>query len=351
MRTQMHNQANQPYNSNCPNVDRVVGEYVLGDPKNVDPFLLDFVIYAFALIKEDGSLQVYSETHLQQLANLRYANPNLKVIMAIGGWAADGFSDAALTPESRYKFAREVQSWVKEFSLDGIDLDWEYPGSSVSGIKSRPEDTPNFTLMIEALRQVLGQNAWISVAGTGDNSYIRNVQIAQIAPFIDYFNIMSYDFTAGNTGETGNRHQANLYRSDLGLYNISVNDYVQNLINAGMPPEKLLMGIGFYGRRGATVTETFDEIRRDFLNRNGYVVRWDNVAKAPYIVDGSGNFHLSFDNELSIYFKGQYVIDNCLGGMFSWQSNFDNANILASAMTDAINNPQKLETILAKDYL
>lgn len=352
LRPEISNLENSPpgFNPECPSLNPIVGEYVLGNPQNVDALLLDFVIYAFALIQPNGTLQVYSERYLQELANLRTTNPNLQVIMAIGGWGNDGFSDAALTPTSRYAFAREVQRWVNRYDLDGIDLDWEYPGSSAAGIKSRPQDGENFTLLIQALRDVLGPEAWISVAGIADNSYVRTVQIDQIAPLITHFNLMSYDFTAGETGPNGSRHQSNLFDSDLALNGISVDLYVNNLLEAGMPPEKILVGIPFYGRRGATFTRTFDEIRKNYLNKNGYRVRWDNVAKAPYIVDPSGNFFLSYDNALSIYFKGQYIYDNCLGGMFSWQSGFDQGNILANYMSTAIDNPAELEDILAAAY-
>lgn len=342
---------NQPINPACPSNKKIVGEYVLGDPKNVDPFLLDFVIYAFALIQPDGSLDVYSRRYLQDLANLRLADPDLKVILGIGGWGNDGFSDAALTPQSRYNFAREVKRWVDEYQLDGIDIDWEYPGSSAGGITSRKQDRENFTLLLQALRDVLGDDAWISVAGIGDATYIKNVDIEAIGQIINYFNIMAYDFTAGATGSQGAKHQSNLYPSDLAFNNISADLYVQNLIDAGMPPEKLLLGLPLYGRNGATITKTFDEIRKSYLNKNGYVVRWDNVAKAPYIVDQFGNFAFGFDNGLSIYFKGQYVNENCLGGLFTWQSNMDRGNILANDMYLAINDPKALEDILKKQYL
>lgn len=348
---QIQGVTNQPINPACPNIDIIVGEYVLGDPSNVDPYLSDFLIYAFALIQPDLTLDVYSRRYLQELADLRLIDPNLQVILGIGGWGNDGFSDAALTPQSRYNFAREVKRWVDEYQLDGVDIDWEYPGSSAAGITSRPQDRENFTLLLQALRDVLGPDAWISVAGTGDNSYIRNVDIAAIGEIIDYFNLMAYDLTAGVTGPEGAKHHSNLFPSDLAFNNLSIDLYVQNLIDAGMPPEKILMGLPLYGRNGATITRTFDEIRRSYLNKNGYRVRWDDVAKAPYIVDRSGNFALGFDNNISIYFKGRYVIDNCLGGLFTWQSNMDQANILANAMSLSINDPTALEDILKKEYL
>ncbi len=344
---------NQPSGTNpfCEVTTPIVGEYVLGNPSNVDANLLDFAIYAFALINPDGTFTVYSTRYLEELVNLKLENPNIKIILAIGGWGADGFSDAALTPSSRYAFAREAKRWVDEYGLDGIDIDWEYPGSSASGIKSRREDKENFTLLLTALRDVLGDDAWISVAGTGETTYINSVEIANIAPIINHFNLMAYDFTAGETGDTAARHQSNLYPSSLSLNNTtSIDNQVDNLIAAGMPSYQILLGIPFYGRYGATDTKTYDDLRKSFINKNGYQVRWDNTAKAPYIVDSRGNFVYSYDNLLSIYFKGLYVVEKCLGGMFSWQSSMDKANILTNGMSQAIRNPAALEKTLAQAY-
>lgn len=326
-------------NPNCPNLAPIVMEYVLGNPKNIDIRFLDAIIYAFVEIDSSGNLVVPAPSFLRSMVRLKEEKPELLVIAAIGGWAADGFSDAALTPTSRYNFARNVQKLINDYKLDGIDLDWEYPGSSASGIKSRPQDRENFTLLITALRDVLGPNTWISVAGTGDSTYINNsVEIDKIAPLITHFNLMSYDFTAGETGSSGQKHQANLYDSALSLPGYSTDRYVRNLINAGMPSEKILLGVPFYGRLGATITKSYDELRKSYINKDGYEYRFDNDAKVPYLVR-DGEFAMSFDNEVSIFLKAQYVLENCLGGIFSWQSTFDQANILARAMYEAINNP------------
>ena len=326
-------------NPNCPNLAPIVMEYVLGNPKNIDIRFLDAIIYAFVEIDSSGNLVVPAPSFLRSMVRLKEEKPELLVIAAIGGWAADGFSDAALTPTSRYNFARNIQKLINDYKLDGIDLDWEYPGSSASGIKSRPQDRENFTLLITALRDVLGPNTWISVAGTGDSTYINNsVEIDKIAPLITHFNLMSYDFTAGETGSSGQKHQANLYDSALSLPGYSTDRYVRNLINAGMPSEKILLGVPFYGRLGATITKSYDELRKSYINKDGYEYRFDNDAKVPYLVR-DGEFAMSFDNEVSIFLKAQYVLENCLGGIFSWQSTFDQANILARAMYESINNP------------
>lgn len=331
-----------PSNPACPDLQRLVGEYVLGDPSSVDGFLLDVVYYAFAEIRPDGTLFIPTPKYLRELLALKKDNPELKVVVAIGGWGQDGFSDAASTPTSRYQFAREVNALIRQYNLDGIDIDWEYPGNSAAGIKSSPNDRENFTLLLTAIRDVIGPDKWLSVAGTGDRAYINtSIEVDKVAPLINYFNLMSYDFTAGETGELARRHQSNLYDSDLSIPGYSVDAMVRNLENAGMPSEKIMLGIPFYGRLGATLTRSFDQLRRDFINKNGYIVRFDRDAKVPYL-ERDGVFEMAYDDLLSIYIKAQYVINNCLGGIFSWTSTYDRANILAKAMSDGINDPSTL---------
>ena len=339
-----------PQNPNCPDIDRLVGTYVLGDPSNVDAFLLDFVIYAFAEIKSDGTLFIPTPRYLRQLLALRQDNPDLRVVVAIGGWGQDGFSDAAQTPSSRYNFAREINALIKQYNLDGIDIDWEYPANSAAGIKSRPEDKENFTLLLTAIRDVIGYDKWLSVAGTGDKAYInQSVEIDNIAPLINYFNLMSYDFTAGETGPNAKKHQSNLYDSNLSIPGYSVDAMVRNLIAAGMPSQKILLGVPFYGRLGATITKSYDQLRRDFINKNGYTYKFDKDAQAPYL-EREGELAMSYDDLLSIYIKSQYVIDNCLGGIFSWMAPYDRANILARAMNEGINDPNKLRQEIEDTY-
>lgn len=326
-------------NPNCPNLQPIVMEYVLGNPRNVDPRFLDAVIYAFVEINPDGTLSVPTPRYLNYLISLKKSYPDLLVIAAIGGWGADGFSDAASTPKSRYDFARQVNKLINTYGLDGVDIDWEYPGSSAAGIKSSPNDRENFTLLLTAIRDVIGNDKWLSVAGTGDSGYTsRSAEIDKIAPIINYFNLMSYDFTAGETGERGQKHQANLYDSDLSLPGYSVDSMVNNLINNGMPSEKILLGVPFYGRLGATLTESYDELRKNYINKDGYEYKFDTEARVPYLVK-EGEYVMSIENELSIYLKAQYVLNNCLGGIFSWTSTYDQANILARAMYESINNP------------
>ena len=337
-------------NPNCPNLVPIVAEYTLGNPSNLDVRFLDAIIYAFVSINSDGTLSVPTPQYLKQMVSLKSVKPSLKVIAAIGGWGADGFSDAALTPKSRYDFAREVLKLINKYDLDGIDIDWEYPATSASGITAREEDKENFTLLLTAIRDVIGDDKWLSVAGIATDDYLsKSVNISDIEPLIDYFNFMSYDFTAGETGDRGRKHQANLYDSDLSLPGFSVDAGIENLIENGMDPNKILLGLPFYGRLGATITKSYDELRRSYINKNGYIYQFDDDAQVPYLIKDS-EFAMSFDNEVSIFLKSQYVLENCLGGIFSWQSTFDQANILARAMFESINNPNEYEDELTSIF-
>ena len=325
-------------------------EYVLGNPKNLDPQFVDAIIYAFVEINSDGTLSVPAPRYLREMVNLKSQKPELQVVAAIGGWGADGFSDAALTPSSRYNFARQVNKLINQYGLDGIDLDWEYPGTSASGIKSRDEDKENFTLLLTAIRDVIGDEKWLSVAGVGDTASInRSYELDKIAPLINYFNLMSYDFTAGETGSRGEKHQANLYNSSLALPGYSIDTWIKNLKANGMPAEKILLGVPFYGRLGAGTTKSYDELRKNFINKDGNQFNFDRDAQAVYLTK-DGQLAMSYDDPLTLYLKAQYVLRNCLGGIFSWTSTYDQANILAKAMYDSINDPVNVEEQLEQTY-
>ena len=107
--------------------------------------------------------------------------------------------------------------------------------------------------------------------------------------------------------------------------------------------------MSFYVSLGATNTKSYDELRANYINKNGYTYNFDNQALVPYLVK-DGDFAMSFDNDLSIFLKAKYVLQNCLGGIFSWTSTYDQANILGRAMYLAINDTNNFEDELADIY-
>ena len=108
---------------------------------------------------------------------------------------------------------------------------------------------------------------------------------------------MSYDFTAGETGQSGEKHQANLYDSELSLPGYSVYCWIKNLEEAGMPPSKILLGVPFYGRLGAAIFKSYDQLRESYINKNGYEYNFDKKAQVPYLIK-EDQFVMSYDDPL-----------------------------------------------------
>ena len=115
---------------------RIIG-YVntadLNDMREEDVRALTVINIAFGLIR-DGEVVWDAKDARDGMVSIRKSNPELKIVLSVGGWGADGFSQAARTKEGRERFAASALAIVKEYGLDGIDIDWEYPGTSLAGI-------------------------------------------------------------------------------------------------------------------------------------------------------------------------------------------------------------------------
>ena len=165
----------------------------------------------------------YDASHLSRLHALKDINPDLKILVSVGGWSWSGnFSDAALTSESRKQFAQSVVDMIREHNLDGIDIDWEYPGQIGAGNVYRPEDKQNFMLLLRDVRRKLeemsdeegreGVDRYQLTIATGANgAYQENTEMDKAHKYLDFINIMAYDFHGSWTPTTG--HHTNLCES------------------------------------------------------------------------------------------------------------------------------------------
>jgi chitinase len=86
---------------------------------------------------------------------IRQYNPDIKILLSVGGWGSGGFSPMAATETNRKKFAVSAVHVMIAAGLDGIDIDWEYPCINSAGIEASPDDKYNFTYMLAALREEL----------------------------------------------------------------------------------------------------------------------------------------------------------------------------------------------------
>lgn len=345
---------------------KVVG-YVAGwsklDYDAIDVAKLTHINYAFANCV-DGEVVFGGEIdgvdlsaeHFQRLNSLKAKNPQLKLMISVGGWTwSKNFSDAALTTDSREKFAASAVRMMTENNLDGVDIDWEYPGQVGDNNKFRPEDKQNFTLLLKALREHVDRQSdadrrtaddryLLTIATGADRAYVEHTELAAVAEQLDFLNIMTYDFHHGLHHQAG--HHSNLAQSHVpGATKISAQAAVQGHLDAGVPAAKIVLGIPFYGRRWKGVPsvnhglyqtgETTGQIvayKEILATRESFTEHWDEDAQAPFLHDAENAVIISYDTPRSIAGKTDYVRRLGLGGVMFWEYSYDNTSALLNAI-------------------
>jgi chitinase len=338
---------------------RLVG-YVVhnADPVHIAAEKLNALNFAFAGIDERGEVALQraeDADYLAQLHALKARNPQLKILISVGGWGADGFSDSALSDESRARFADSVARLIARHQLDGVDIDWEYPGLADAGIRSRAEDKQNFTALLLAVRKRFDQLAaeehrrdrYLITAALADHEFVANIELARVGAVLDWVNLMTYDFHGSLTKTTG--HHSALRRSvTSGPEERSIESAVTQFLAAGVPARKLIVGVPFYGKEfldvqpanrgldqpftGRVPVHPWPELVADFIGRNGYVRYWDDVAHVPYLWNAQTHAFVSYDDPQSLKLKAEYVKVHGLGGMMYWEQSLDPDGKLVDAL-------------------
>ena len=185
--------------------------------RDSDAANIDQINYAFALIRDGEAVGSHWAAIDRVRAYLR-KHPHIRGVMAVGGWGAEGFSDACATADGRARLADSILRLMDENGFRGVDIDWEYPGTSAGGIKSRAEDVENWYALLSLLRDGLdkrtaesGQKYTLSVAVGAGDSLLKPIDPARLNALADQVVVMAYDL-CGFDRETG--HHAALYPED-----------------------------------------------------------------------------------------------------------------------------------------
>jgi chitinase len=286
-----------------------------------DPAYITHINYAFGHVNETfNGLRISNENRLKAIVGLKKQKASLKVMLSIGGWGSGRFSEMADDEIRRKSFAADCQNAVLKFGLDGIDLDWEYPGSDAAKISASPRDKDNFTLLMRDIRKAIGNDKLLTLASCANAEYI---DFKAIDPYIDFVNIMTYDMATVQDMAIAPKHHAALYRSELTGWSCGA-ESLDAHIKAGIPTEKLTLGIPFYGH-GKSGTLPYYVNYKDIIKLEGYTDNWDELAKVPYLTDANGNFVCTYENTRSIAIKCQYLLEHKMLGAMYWDYSGDDA--------------------------
>lgn len=312
-----------------------------------DVLRLTHLNLAFGLIR-DGLLDMHKLTEIHRISEFRRWNPDLKIVLSVGGWEAGGFSTMAMTAQGRHAFALSCLDVVKQYDLAGIDIDWEYPCSDIAGIDCDPADRENFTLLLQELRDVLGQDRIVSIAVGASAGFIRDTEMDKVAKIVDYVQLMTYDMIGSFSNVAG--HHAALGATKGDTSGSNTRDIVELFHNAGVPYEKLVVGAAFYGRHFQVESSenngllqpsspgmpgpSYGEMTAEFRTENGFTEYWDADAEAAYLFNGKT--FVTFESPEAIRRKSAFVKGKGVLGIMYWEHGSDPTKELLTVMYNTI---------------
>ncbi|KAB7504487.1 putative chitinase 3 [Armadillidium nasatum] len=329
-------------------------------PEHIDPNLCTHVIYSFAILDSSTfeilSPDTYTDIEYrfyQRVLALRQKNPNLKVLLGLGGWtdsSGDKYSRLVNNPEARTVFVHYAVNILNSYEFDGLDLHWEYPVCWQIDCRKGPStDKQGFAALVRELHQMFIQQPKrliLSAAVSPARAIIaRAYDIRTLSANLDFINVMTYDYHGFWEKKTGHVSPL-LYREgdqfDSQNTDFSINYWIQY----GADPKKLIMGIPFYGQtfqlanpgqnslnnpvigpgNAGPVTQqrgmlSYAEICQR-IRTPGWRKATDNTgAIGPFAT--KGDQWISFDDPNMIMTKGKYIRNTGLGGAMVWSIGFD----------------------------
>ncbi|KAG8181266.1 hypothetical protein JTE90_018785 [Oedothorax gibbosus] len=332
--------------------------YAKFTPENINPFLCTHIIYAFAGMNKNYEFKPFDSYNDIQLGNyekfinLKTYNPKLKAMIAIGGWneGSKRFSKLVESKSSRDRFVRSALSFLRKHKFDGLDLDWEYPGSRDG---AQEDDKTGYAALVQELREAFDSEnvpsgrskLLLTMAVPAGQQYIdKGYDVPSLSKNLDFFNMLTYDYHVGTEATTN--HHAPL-REMAGLEDwspdrlLNIEWTVKYYIKKGADPKKLVVGIPTYGRSFQLSDPDETDIgapaegpgeKGEYTREAGYLAYyevcqmiqendWELEAPYPEIMGPfayKDNQWVGFDDEDTIIEKVKFIVKEGLGGGMVW---------------------------------
>lgn len=356
------------------NQTRLVG-YFTGISKNnlaaeIPGSLLTDIIYASIYISPEGRCvsrdPVEEQAEFAALKQLKEKYPGIHILFSIGESRNFGtFSDASASETSRQAFVQSCVEFLQQNGFDGIDIDWEFPARG----SQHPEERDNFTAMLSEFRKQLdfqgkidGRAYLLTIAAPAGQNETKGFDLVKIRPLVDWINLMTYNYYDENSTTTNLDGALYPAAADTGNKAYNADSVVQAYLAAGIPGNKLMLGVNFYGIawKGVPAAQNglyqppkgpFDDpnvpkgtwniegkisyqlLQKYYLNAPGWNTYWQAEARAPWLYNKKKSVFITYDNPQSLTAKAKYVVQKHLGGVMIWQIGADdNDNTLLKAL-------------------
>ncbi|KIJ18459.1 chitinase [Paxillus involutus ATCC 200175] len=312
--------------------------------------------------------------------------------VAIGGWTGSRwFSSNVATAENRTAFVKTVTNFAKQYGIDGIDFDWEYPNAPGIGCNLiSADDTKNYLSFLQELRKdpvgiKLTISAATSVLPFVDAAGKHSTDVTGFAKVLDYISIMNYDVFGSWSAAVGSNAPLNDTCASPDHQVGSAVSAVKAWTAAGMPLNKIVLGVPTYGHSfrvspsDAFVSGSKTElaaypkfnaankppgdawagtggldvcgvtegpgdtwnfwalVKGGFLTSEGapapgIIYRFDSCSQTPYVYNATSQVMISFDNADSFAAKGNYIKETGLRGFAMWEAAGDYDDILLDSI-------------------
>jgi chitinase len=312
--------------------------------------------------------------NFNQLLELKKKHPKLKVLISLGGWTLSKyFSDAALTAKSRKKLVSScVDLFIKgnlpgltpgvaKNVFDGVDLDWEWPGSSGNeGNIIRPEDKQNFTKLVKEFRKQLDKQSRKTHKHYDLTAFLpaspakmdAGFEAKKLFKLFDFATVQGYDFHGTWEARTNQQSSLRVPPGAPDNPDFSIDVAVRGWLDRGAPRNKLVLGIPYYGQGWTGITGggtglfnlaagaapgTFAAGNEDYktlkgLTDKGFKIYRDEMAGHSWLYDGTTFW--TYDDPTQILQKTEYIRSEGLGGAMVWSLDGDDEN---ATLTRTIN--------------
>jgi chitinase len=311
--------------------------YVFRQPRTINYRLYTHLCHAFVVANADGTIRPNRSCPSRQLVMDAHQG-GVQVLLSLGGWGWDEqFAAIVSQPEAEDRYVKSVMEIIADYDYDGIDLDWEYPDNSTE-IVGFDRLCRQFRKQLDDLGAKKGRHLFLTMAASSNPPTLKWLTNELLLATMDWVNVMTYDYSGDWTSYAG--HNSPLFASSKQTGALRSTELsMKYLVDRGMPPNRLAVGLPLYGRgfavpepyaptktaaTGARVPQAGGYTNIDqLIKERGWTRWWDDETKTPWVTAPEKNVVIGYDDAESMAIKTDWAMKQGFRGIFFWQVSGD----------------------------